>query len=240
MKRQTAGQSIRGGAEVLTLKGVPTEKVVNIFIDRTRDAGSLINNIKIPAVLFAGFSLSGIYRTFGHPCSPVLRMAYLTLNSLSFSMHVSSVFLATLLSARLIGGGFDPVETSASNLLVKYFELSYTGTISSFFAGILLFFLSNTVCAYLTFGPTPEAMVVCVINAVCSFLLLCSCRTSLVNYDTVPALILRFLQLMMEAITKTKIQRRHVLYAFLTFGLSYWVHFVSSQFQESLKQEARQ
>lgn len=221
---------IRGGVRIID------QAAEVILTNRVADAVEVLGLIKVPAALFAGASLSSLYIGDVKKACPELKLAYVTLTSLSFALHVCTVFCSSILSWRLMGGGFNGVAESAAALLVKYFELEYLAVGSFFFAGIICFFMANTVRAYIEYGNSKEAVACSAIDGVSTFFLVNFFDFAMVYYDSFAHFLGRFLFLLVrDVLSLSKLTIRSVLYFVCTMGFAFLVSHQSAKFARSTK-----
>jgi hypothetical protein len=145
-------------AKLALLKGgyIIDGSVAPIVANRIADACGVLALIKIPAALFAGASLNALFSD-STKADPTLRLSFVVFTALAFALHVCTVFCATVLSWRLVGGGFSPDAESGAALMLRYFPFEYLSVGTFFFGGelsLLLCYcvtelLSNRVCGIL-------------------------------------------------------------------------------------------
>jgi hypothetical protein len=120
---------LEGGQRIIDRSVAP------VVANRIADACGVLALIKIPAALFAGASLSALFSSDSKNACPTLRLNFVIFTALAFALHVCTVFCSTVLSWRLVGGGFNPAAESGAALLLHYFPFEYLSVGSFFFGG---------------------------------------------------------------------------------------------------------
>mmetsp|Transcript_28325 Transcript_28325/g.47618 ORF Transcript_28325/g.47618 Transcript_28325/m.47618 type:complete len:303 (+) Transcript_28325:37-945(+) len=215
---------LRGGHRVFE------DALAPIIIDRVSDACGVLALIKIPAALFAGASLSALYISDTKESDPKLRFTYVIFTAMAFALHVCTVFCSTVLSWRLVGGGFDPNAESGAALMLKYFPFEYLSVGTFFFGGIFSFFLANTVRAHISFGCTREAMACSIINSISTFFLLNFFDIAMVYFDNFGQFLGSFITLGWQKITSFKLSPTILAYFVVAIGTNILVGHQSAMF----------
>ena len=158
LKRSSCG----GLDKLIILRGGELKRYVDPnftkieMIDRTSSAGSLINNIKIPAALLFGQSLGAAFAKLdakdGSLPPKSIELAYRILTFLALFSELVALFSATILNWRILAGGFDTTARSAPALLMKYFDYEYLSMIVSFLGGMISLVLANAIRTLVHFG----------------------------------------------------------------------------------------
>jgi hypothetical protein len=158
----TASKARWGSSSLLKLRGGTISRDVDPLykkiemMNRVSEATSLINNLKVPAALFAGQSLASAFAKLDNEDSPspprTLDDAYRVFVFIALFSELTVVFTATTLNWRLLGGGFDPVAVSAPALLMKYFDFEYLSMVVLFLGGIVSLTVANALRTSCFFG----------------------------------------------------------------------------------------
>ncbi|KAJ1430680.1 hypothetical protein B484DRAFT_448758 [Ochromonadaceae sp. CCMP2298] len=202
--------------------------VAPVVANRIADACGVLALIKIPAALFAGAALSALFSSDSKNACPTLRLSFVIFTALAFALHVCTVFCSTVLSWRLVGGGFNPAAESGAALLLHYFPFEYLSVGSFFFGGIFCFFLSNTVRAHMVFGNTREALACSIINALSTFFLLNFFDIAMVYFDNFGQFLCTWLMTGFSRLGRTRITWKLFLYAVVTIGANMAIAYKSS------------
>lgn len=224
---------IRGGERLLE------ERAHHEVANRIGDAVGIMGGIQVPAALFAGAALGTLYSPEIRNAHPQLRLSYLTLTSLAFTLQTCTVFISTIVSWRLVGGGFDPLAESGAKLLLKYFEISYLSAGAFFFGGILAFMLANTICAYINFGNSPEAHICSAMNSLSSFYLLNAFDRAMVYFDDFGHFFGRFVRVFGSALSGLR-RGKTIVYLLATVGVNCLVSFMSMKHSRQLREKEKE
>lgn len=154
---------LRGGLRELSFEGVKE------LANRRNDAQNLLNNIKVPASLFAGAALGGMYINEAKTAHKRLRMLFLVASNMALVCMMLTVFTSTVCFWRLMGDGYDPMAYTAADLLLKYFDYEYLSISVSFFFGLCFFLLSTILRVTITFGNSYETAVLSALNLMVMF-----------------------------------------------------------------------
>jgi hypothetical protein len=161
--KYTSLLKIRGGLRELNFPSV-TE-----LANRRNDAQNLLNNIKVPASLFAGAALGGMYISEAKTAHKRLRMLFLIASNMALVCMILTVFTSTICYWRLMGNGYDPMAYTAAELLLKYFDYEYLSISVSFFFGLCFFLSAVILRVAITFGNSYETGVLSALNLMVMF-----------------------------------------------------------------------
>lgn len=118
-------------------------------------AAGVLGNVRIPAALIGGAGIAQLFAQINAADSTdsprkksMLQSTYTKLVAFTICCELTTVFVSTSTSVRLMAGGFNPMATTAVDLLVREFELNYLAVRMCFFSGLISFVSAFAVRAY--------------------------------------------------------------------------------------------
>ena len=148
--------TLRGGEGGGTQLGAGAAALANF----SGQAAGFFSNVRVPASLIAGSSLGALFamskdaRDMDNksPVEQVLLRLYHVILTISWILSMTTIVFSTAAGVTFMYGDFDPMATSAYELLLREFHFEYISARFSFLTSIVLFFVAVCNRVILEFG----------------------------------------------------------------------------------------